>query len=366
MRTIVVLCCLILGGVVSACGSSSSDSSTSTSTSSSSSKSSGKKYDIVFNTAFIGNDSQPQSNNVVKYVAANVSPYKEKVNFSVSLASAATVPAQLASLQAVIRDKPDGLIVFPFSETALNGVLTQACNAGIKVVAEDLTATAPCVYNRTYDVTGVGHDQASFMCKVLNGKGNVLVDRGQPGGSVAGEEIRARKEYLSKECPGVKIVGYYTGFYTPGKELVAVSNALAAHPNVDGVLSDYSCSGVLQAFKKAGRDPVPVACFAVNGNATACVNAKVNCLLYSSPTTEFAEAMDQLVGLLDGKQYPKNTAVKQPTYIVQDVDFDHDLPLETLKAGETYFPDKSAHLVLPVGTKQFPQITPEIALGQAK
>jgi ABC-type sugar transport system substrate-binding protein len=319
----------------------------------------------VYNSAFVGNDSQPQAENIVNYVAKHDAPYNKEIKFSVVHASAPAVPDQIASLQSVVRSKPAGLIVFPFSETALNGVITQACNAGIKVVAEDLTVTAPCAYNRTYDVTGVGHDQAAWMCKVLNGHGSVLIDRGQPGGSVGGEEVRSRVDYLKSNCPGVTIAGYYTGFYTPGKELVAVSNALAAHPQVTGILSDYSCSATLQAEKKAGLKSLPVACFAVNGNATACVAAKVNCLLYSDPTTEYAEAMQEMLGLLKGKTYAKNIAVKQPTFVVAPVAFAHTLPVETLKAGKNYFPGQPATLVLPVGTKQFP-ITPAVALGQQK
>jgi ABC-type sugar transport system substrate-binding protein len=322
----------------------------------------GKVYKIVFETAFVGNDSQPQAQNVVKYVAAHQAPYDKEVKFSVALAASASVPDQLSSFEGVLRTKPDGIIVFPFSNTALNGEIQQACAEGIKVVAEDLTATAPCVYNETYDTTGVGTDQAAFMCKVLNGHGSVLVDRGQPSGSVAQSEVAARLAYLKAHCPGVTVAGYFTGNYTPGVELTAVSSALAAHPGVNGILSDYSCSADLLAEKHAGLKPLPDACFAVNGNATACVAAHVNCLLYSDPTTEYAEAMREVLGLLHGQTYPHFSALKQATYIVTPIDFPHVLPVEPLKAGVNYYPSLSPHLVIPVGTKSFP-ITPAVAMG---
>jgi ribose transport system substrate-binding protein len=326
----------------------------------------GKVYKITFATAFIGNDSQPQSGNIVRWIAKHVAPYNKQVKFSEVLASATTVPAQLASLEGVLRTKPDGIILFPFSDTALNGLVTQACNEGIKVVAEDLTVTAPCAYNQTYNTTGVGDDQASFMCTVLHGHGTVLVDRGQPAGSVAKSEVAARVSYLKTHCPGVTVAGYFTGEYTPGIELTSISAALAAHPNVNGVMSDYSCSADLLAEKHAGLKYLPNACYAVNGNAIACVADHVNCLLYSDPTTEFGEAMKELLGLFAGKSYPHFAALSQPTFIVKPIKFTHVLPVATLAAGVNYYPALSVHLCMPLGNKDFPQITASIALGTTK
>src|SRR5699024_7917747 len=78
----------------------------------------------------------------------------------------------------------DAIVIDAASPTALNGIIQQACSAGIVVVVFDALATAPCAYKVATDNVYYGTFQTDYVKQHLDGDINVLEVRGIAGTSV--------------------------------------------------------------------------------------------------------------------------------------------------------------------------------------
>lgn len=168
-----------------------------------------------------------------------------------------SAPQQASQISNLILEGWNAIVLDAASPTALNGVLKQACSAGIKVVVFDAIATEPCVYKLTFDYKTLGQQQGAYVAKRLNGKGNVLAVRGMAGNAIDDEIYQAEMTELAK-YPGIKVVGSVHGDWTQTIAQKAVSGVLPTLPQVDAVVTQGGDGwGVYQAFKTAGR-PVPI------------------------------------------------------------------------------------------------------------
>ncbi len=123
---------------------------------------------------------------------------------------------------------------------------------------------------------------ATWMALTLHGKGNVFVDRGLAGAPISLELFDAYTGVLAR-YPKIHIVGYFNGNYALGPEQSGVAALLAAHPNVDGILTQGYATGALQALKNAGHKLVPVIGFSYNGTLVKCAQWHATCMLGSNP-----------------------------------------------------------------------------------
>jgi ribose transport system substrate-binding protein len=355
-------------GLLAACGSQSNDSaSTGSGGDTGTGQASTKPVKMVLSNNFMGNEFRPQMVNGAK-VVADSSVYKGKIDLEVKI-SEPTPASQISSLQGIIRDKPDAILIEAASPTALNPTIQQACNAGIVVVTFDQSATAPCAYKYISGYEDKGADIARWAIAQLGGKGNVILDQGIPGTPISNTYLAQWKKILAEEAPDIKVVGQYASSFTDGPEEQGVSRLLAKNPNIDGVLSDYSCDAVLSAFKKAGQTPKAIACHANNRRAIACEETKTPCYLYTTPASLSSYATDKAYQIVT-KQIspPKEEVVDLPNYVssAATTDFDNKLPIEKLAPGKNYYPDESPALVLPVSFGDLARfnITPAGMLGQ--
>jgi len=164
-----------------------------------------------------------------------------------------TVNQQSSQLADLILKKVDAIAINAASETALNNVIDKACKAGIKVISFDSVASAPCAYRLTFDFTGYKKEQAEYVMKRLNGKGNIIVVRGVKGSAPDNLMYSAQEEVL-KKYPDVKVVATVYGQATASVAQAAIANVLPSLPRVDAVLAqggsdDY---GIAQAFEQYG------------------------------------------------------------------------------------------------------------------
>jgi ribose transport system substrate-binding protein len=88
---------------------------------------------------------------------------------------------QVQQIQNLILQGYKAIAVDAVSPTALNGIIKQACAAGVTVVSFDGIATEPCAYRIAVDFQGMGRMQVDYLAKRLNGKGNLLEIRGLAG-----------------------------------------------------------------------------------------------------------------------------------------------------------------------------------------
>ena len=198
-------CGVVLAAVVTAaCGSSSSSSPTTSPNSSAKAK----PYTIYISNNFVGNDWRVQMEKEAT-VAAGLAPFKGAVKLTVTNAGA-TVPDQIASLQAIVATKPDAILVDASSPTALNPVIEKACSDGIVVVNFDQTVTAPCAYKIFTNFVLGEQLSAKWMVAQLHGKGNVFEDTGLAGAPISATISNAWTSVL-KSYPNIHVIGTYSG-----------------------------------------------------------------------------------------------------------------------------------------------------------
>lgn len=324
-----------------------------------------EKYTIVMSNSDASISWRQQMLNGVQYVAD--SKYADEVDYTLKQ-SESTVTSQIASLQQIIRSAPDALIVDAASDTALDVVLQQACDAGIVVVNFDqLAPDVTCTAKLTSPSVAQATDAAKWMCAELGGEGTILLDQAIAGTSIATAQNEEVRRVLAEDCPGITISGTYQSMYSPGPEKAAISSLLTSDPDISGVISLAYCSSVISTFQEAGRDPVPTTCVASNGNMTSCSDNEVPCFMWALSPVIGAIALQEAVDILDGKKL--DTRVQTPIaleYVMNStVDYPHVLERVVPVLGTDFFEDASPDLIVPQTFGDF-EITPNVAMTGKK
>jgi ribose transport system substrate-binding protein len=164
-----------------------------------------------------------------------------------------TTNQQMSQMADLILRKVDVIAINAASETALNGVIQKACQAGIKVVAFDSLVSAPCAYTLGFDFAKYQGDMAHEVARRLDGKGNVIVVRGVKGSAPDNEMYAGQMEAL-KQYPDIEVVATVYGQATTSVAQSAVANVLPSLPHVDAVLGQGGGDdfGIAQAFDQYG------------------------------------------------------------------------------------------------------------------
>ncbi|MET0599990.1 MAG: substrate-binding domain-containing protein [Mesorhizobium sp.] len=323
-----------------------------------------KPYTIYLSNNFVGNDWRQQMERVAK-VSVDKGPLKGRVDLHIENVEN-TVQAQINSLNNIIRQKPDAILVDAASDSALNPTIKKACDAGIVVISFDQTVTEPCAYAVASDWNRIPAVLAEWMAKQLNGKGNVIVDRGLAGAPISAQ-LQGGYEKVLEKYPDIKVVGYYNGEYALGPEQSGVASLLAANPQIDGVLTQGYGSGAIQALKDAGRPVVPVTAFSYNVAALACVQTEgAKCILGSNPAYLSSEAIKLAVDILDTGKKPENREISIKGDFLTTDPIESELypgtKMVKIAVGENAFPDRAPGLTLPI-TPDWVEITAEEAAG---
>ena len=238
--------------VVAACGSGGGNSS-SNSGGSSSNGGSGKKYVLGVSNTLVGNGWREEMICAVKAEAA-ASGKVSKVLVSNQNGAA---PEQIAAMRNLISSGANAIILNPADATALDSVIAQAKQRGVKVISVDQAISSPDVYNVTNNQKLYGFLGGEWLAKKMGGKGNVLEMRGISGApaDTARHEgfVQAMKKY-----PGIKVVKQtFTGwqFGTGGKQALDV---LQSGTKIDGIWTSGIDYSVVNALKTAGKSSIPV------------------------------------------------------------------------------------------------------------
>ena len=322
-----------------------------------------QKYTIFLSNNFVGNDWRQQMIRIAE-LAANKPPLAGRVDLRVENVEN-TVQAQINSLNNIIRARPDAILIDAGSDTALNPTIQKACAAGIVVVSFDQVVTEPCAYALESDWDRIPAVLAEWMAKQLNGRGKVLMDRGLAGAPISAR-LQNGFENVLKNYPDIEVVGYFNGDYALGPEQAGVASLLAAHPQVDGVLTQGYGVGAIKALQDAGRPIVPITAFSYNVTATTCAQTEgAKCILGSNPGYLGAEAMKLAVDILDGKKPADRHVLVYSDFLATD-DFQSELypdaKVQKLEISKNAWTDRPPGLTLPI-SPDWMEITPEEAAG---
>jgi ribose transport system substrate-binding protein len=164
-----------------------------------------------------------------------------------------SVVQQQAHMAELILRGVDAIAINSASETALNGVIEEACAAGILVISFDSIASAPCNYQLNFDFKGYKQTQARAVLDMIGGKGNAIVVRGVAG-TAPDEAMYASQMEVLKEYPDVTVVAEVYGSATAAVAQSAIANVLPSLDKVDVVLAQGGSDdvGIAQAFVQFG------------------------------------------------------------------------------------------------------------------
>lgn len=323
----------------------------------------GKTYKIYLSNNFVGNDWRQQMLRTAE-AAVKKAPLAGRVDLKIENVET-TTQAQINSLNNIIRTKPDAILVDAGSPTALNPTLEKACAAGILVISFDQVVTADCAYRLESDWNMLPAVQAEWIAEKIGGKGKVFVDRGLAGAPIS-EQLQSGFEKVLKNYPGIEIVGYFNGNYALGPEQEGVASLLAAHPQVDAILTQGYGAGAIKALQDAGRPLVPVAGGGYNSSSIVCAQTEgAQCILSSNPAYLSAEALKLAVDILDGKEAKeKHIFVYGPFQSTEPTSSKlyPNVTMQKIAIGTTAFPDLAPGLSLPV-SPDWTEITPQEAAG---
>jgi ribose transport system substrate-binding protein len=168
------------------------------------------------------------------------------------------VTEQAGHIQTLILQGYNAIIVLAGSDTALNGAVKEACDAGVIVVAFASGVTEPCAYTVDYNLDSYAKAELDFIASKLGDKvANILEIRGMAGDGFDKRLNEGVKKAMA-DHPTYTIVGEVYGQWTATVAQKEVAGILPSLPEIHAVLTQGGDGwGAVQAFKAAGR-PLPI------------------------------------------------------------------------------------------------------------
>jgi len=283
---------------------------------------SSKDITIALSNSFIGNTWRQSMVKIFQNTAKKAKAQGLIKDYSVNNTAENTATEQIAQIKSLILEKPSAILINSASPTALNSVITQACNAGIVVITFDSVATAPCEYNEQADLARFGALGADGVLQAMHGKGNVIVVRGVTGSAPEKIIYDAQMAEIRKN-PGVKVVAELQGEASNSVTQQAVQGALPSLPPIQGVITGGSTYGALQAFQSARR-PLPFGDFSNDGtelalwNQLKASNPSFNATSVRPDPGQSALCFWEALEILKGHKVSKN--LTSPNLVITDAD----------------------------------------------
>lgn len=291
------------------------------------------RFTIGYDVYWLGNSWSTQ---LAEEFRAAVERNRDSIEDVVYTQSDNQVQKQISNIQSMISRRVDAIIMTPISPSASVPVIQQANRAGIPVVLvaaqADTRDTAAEV--RADDVV-FGRTGAEWLVEKLDGRGKIYVLNGLPGFSTDTLRWRGAKDVFDR-YPEIEVVADAHAAWDTARAKTAVSNMLAAHPQVDGVWSQGGAMtlGAIQAFRAAGKGLVPMTGENSNGlmkvwdDLRRAGDRSFDSIGVVNPTWVGSEALTQTLNLLRGDEVRRVNLVN-PTPITSENLGDyvrHDLP----------------------------------------
>jgi ribose transport system substrate-binding protein len=231
------------------------------------------------------------------------------------------VTEQAAQIQNLILQGYNAIVINAASPDALNGVVKQACDAGIIVVSFDGIVNEPCAWRVAVDFAKMGEVQVDYLNEKMKDGGNLLEIRGLAGVSVD-DNISKGIHAGVDEYKQFKIVGSVHGDWAQEVAQKAVAGILPSLPEIKAVVTQGGDGyGAAQAFKAAGR-PTPTIIMGNRQDELQWWKEQKDVSGYETMSVSIAPGVSTLAFwvaqmILDGKEVPKDITVPFLT-ITQD------------------------------------------------
>lgn len=173
---------------------------------------------------------------------------------------------QVSNVEDLLAQGVDGLVISPASLDSLKPVLKRAAQANIPVVVEGSDVNSTDVMSRVFATnTSFGQVGGEGLCKIMNGKGKVVMLRGVAGIQAEKDRYDAAKAAMQK-C-GLDVEGEAFGSWTYAGGQQAAETLVAQYPQIDGIWSSGSemTRAAIDVFKAHNRPLVPMTGECENG-----------------------------------------------------------------------------------------------------
>src|SRR5579863_5040435 len=226
------------------------------------------------------------------------------------------VSKQLSQVQNFIANGVDAIIVNPVDTSATAAITNAAAEAGVPLVyvnrqpidIDKLGPKAAFVASNEAESCTL---ETNEICKLLGGKGNILVIEGQLSNQAAVQRTKDIHDVTSTPgCSGIKIIAEQTGEWDRTKGQNLMTNWLSKGMKFDAVVSnnDEMAIGALQAMKASGGDTKKLIIGGVDATQDALASMKAGDLkvtVFQDAAGQGKGAVDAALALAAGKTVPK-------------------------------------------------------------
>ncbi|MFT3974059.1 MAG: ABC transporter substrate-binding protein [Amaricoccus sp.] len=167
---------------------------------------------------------------------------------------------QIQQIQSMIDADVDAIVVIAGSSTALDRVISDACDKGIAVVNFDsLVDTDKVTAKINTNSNEWGGTAAQWLVDQLGGKGKIIVMNGPAGISVSDDRRKGAQPVLDAN-KDIEVITETNTEYNVAPAQEAMTSLLFANPEIDGILSlgGALSAGSVLAFDRQGREQVPI------------------------------------------------------------------------------------------------------------
>lgn len=271
------------------------------------------KFKIGYDIYFGGNSWSVQ---LYKEFQAEAEKHKDTVEVAYT-ESDLKANKQVSNIEDLITKGVDAIIITPISPTAVIPVLKKAQAKGIKVVL-----LASKIKSDDYDALVTVNDEdfgkagAEWLARKLDGKGKIIALNGISGISASDDRWAGAQEVFAN-YPDIEVVSAVDASWDYAQAKIAVSNLLAANPEIDGIWSQGGSMtlGAIDAFDAARRELVPMTGEDSNGYLkrwVALQDKGFTSVAPSKPTWLGSEALLTALKLLKGEPVEKETIFPPP------------------------------------------------------
>ena len=230
------------------------------------------------------------------------------------------VSKQLSQVQNFIANGVDAIIVNPVDTSATAAITKAAADAGVPLVyvnrePADVDKLGPKAAFVASNEAESGTLETKQICKLLGGKGNILVMEGVLSNQSAVQRTKDVHDVISTaDCSGVKIVAEQTANYDRTQAQNLMTNWLSKGLKFDAVVSnnDEMAIGAIQAMKSAGMDTKSAIVGGVDATQDALASMKAGDLkvtVFQDAAGQGKGAVDAALALAAGKPVDKKVYI---------------------------------------------------------
>ena len=230
------------------------------------------------------------------------------------------ISKQLSQIQNFIANKVDAIIVNPVDTSATPAMTKLAGDAGVPIVyvnrqPTDVESFGPKAAFVGSDEKQSGTLEAKEICRLLGGKGNILVMEGELASEAAVKRTADVHEVIATpDCSGMKIVAEQSAFFDRTKAQNLMTNWLSKGLKYDAVISnnDEMAVGALQAMKAAGVDTKTAIVGGIDATQDALASMKAGDLkvtVFQDAAGQGKGAVDAALALAAGKAVDKKVYI---------------------------------------------------------